>query len=152
MTKKLDALAEEKDGRFGKMVVDSATQIWLAGLGAFSKAQEEGTKLFESLVKEGEKAQKHMRGAAGDAVAEMRERAGERWDKLEEVFEDRVSQVLGRLSVPTSRDVEALKDKVDALTAAVEDLGQRTGHGRAHAAHGDDHKEAHEARDRVTGQ
>ena len=29
-------------------------QIWLAGLGAFSRAEEEGNKLFDSLVKVGE--------------------------------------------------------------------------------------------------
>src|SRR6202007_2430157 len=37
----------------GKTVMDSAQQIWLAGLGAFAKAQEEGGKLFETLVKDG---------------------------------------------------------------------------------------------------
>ena len=32
-------------------VKESAQQIWLAGLGAFSKAQSEGGKVFQALVK-----------------------------------------------------------------------------------------------------
>ena len=33
-----------------KQVMESAQQIWLAGLGAFSKAQNEGKKVFEALL------------------------------------------------------------------------------------------------------
>jgi poly(hydroxyalkanoate) granule-associated protein len=122
MAKKLDVLANAKDAPFGKVVLDSATQIWLAGLGAFSKAQDEGTKIFDGLVREGEKFQKHARGMAEDTVADVRDRATETWDKLEDVFEDRVSRALGKLSVPTRKDVDALREKVEELTEAVEKL------------------------------
>ena len=122
MTKKLEVLAGAKDAPFGKVVLDSATQIWLAGLGAFSKAQDEGTKIFDGLVKEGEKFQKHARGVAEDTVADVRGKATETWDKLEDVFEDRVARALGKLSVPTRKDVDALREKVEELTAAVEKL------------------------------
>ena len=37
--------------RLSKSLSESAQQIWLAGVGAFSRAQAEGTKLFEGLVK-----------------------------------------------------------------------------------------------------
>uniref|UniRef100_UPI0040544218 phasin family protein n=2 Tax=unclassified Pseudomonas TaxID=196821 RepID=UPI0040544218 len=33
-------------------------QIWLAGLGAYSKVSKDGNKLFDTLVKDGEKAEK----------------------------------------------------------------------------------------------
>ena len=33
-------------------------QIWLAGLGAYSKISNDGNKLFDGLVKDGEKAEK----------------------------------------------------------------------------------------------
>ena len=36
---------------------ESAQQIWLAGLGAFAKAQAEGGKVFEALVREGQTMQ-----------------------------------------------------------------------------------------------
>ena len=124
MAKKLEALATVKEAPFGKVVLDSATQIWLAGLGAFSKAQDEGTKIFDGLVKEGEKFQKHARGVAEDTVADVRDRATGTWDKLEDVFEDRVSRALSKLSVPTRKDVDALRAKVEELTAAVEKLSR----------------------------
>jgi len=120
MARKLENLARAKEAPFGKVILDSASQIWLAGLGAFSKAQDEGTKIFESLVDEGERFQKHARGVATDTVADAKERAGETWDKLEDVFEDRVSRVLSKLSVPLRKDVETLREKVEELTAAVQ--------------------------------
>jgi poly(hydroxyalkanoate) granule-associated protein len=131
---KLEELAAGKDAPFGKVVLDSATQIWLAGLGAFSKAQDEGTKIFESLVKEGERVQKHARGVAETTVADVRDRAADTWDKLEDVFEDRVSRAMAKLSVPTKKDVEALRAKVEELTAAVENM-PHTSHRAAALTH-----------------
>jgi poly(hydroxyalkanoate) granule-associated protein len=131
---KLEELAAGKDAPFGKAVLDSATQIWLAGLGAFSKAQDEGTKIFESLVKEGERVQKHARGVAETTVADVRDRAADTWDKLEDVFEDRVSRAMAKLSVPTKKDVEALRAKVEELTAAVDNM-PHTSHRAAALTH-----------------
>ena len=148
MAKKLELLADAKDQPLGKVVLESATQIWMAGLGAFSKAQDEGTKIFETLVKEGERVHKHARGVAEDTVADVKGRAVDTWDKLEDVFEDRVSKALHKLSVPTKKDVDALRDRVEELTAAVEKLSGghvnaapkvvrgvrgKVHHGRAHA-------------------
>jgi poly(hydroxyalkanoate) granule-associated protein len=84
-------------------VFDSSHQIWLAGLGAFSRAQQEGMKVFESLVRQGERLQERTRRAAADTAAaargaasakakEVQQMAGGTWDKLEQVFEDRVAR------------------------------------------------------------
>ncbi|MFZ3249216.1 MAG: phasin family protein, partial [Pseudolabrys sp.] len=51
MTKKVKKVAAAAGDQWTTMIRDSATQIWLAGLGAFSKAQHEGTQLFNALVK-----------------------------------------------------------------------------------------------------
>jgi poly(hydroxyalkanoate) granule-associated protein len=62
MAKKLEELADESsEEQLAKTIMESANQIWLAGLGAFSKGQEEGAKMFEALVKEGEHLQKRAR-------------------------------------------------------------------------------------------
>ena len=56
MAKKMQKTSNDKkqsNAQLSSTVKDSAQQIWLAGLGAFSKAQEEGGKVFEALVKEG---------------------------------------------------------------------------------------------------
>jgi len=134
MAKKLKELAQaaKSDNQLVQTVRDSAQQIWLAGLGAFSKAQEEGGKVFEALVKEGETLHKKTRGIAEGKVAEVtgtvskkatelssraQSAATETWDKLEQVFEDRVSRSLKRLGVPTAREVEGLARRVDELSA-----------------------------------
>jgi poly(hydroxyalkanoate) granule-associated protein len=118
-------------------VRESAQQIWLAGLGAFSKAQAEGGKVFESLVKEGANLQKKTQSAAEEKIGEVTNRmtsmagdvsarAGQHWDKLESIFEDRTARAMGRLGVPTKKDVEALVERIDALSAKVAALSRTT--------------------------
>ena len=121
-----------------KSVLESSRQIWLAGLGAFSKAQAGGMKVFESLVQQGEVLEKKTRHVAADAAAaargaakakakEVQAMAGGTWDKLEQVFEDRVARALAKLGVHTQSDVERLTERVDALSDAVNELIKATG-------------------------
>ena len=114
-------------------VRESASQIWLAGLGAFAKAQEEGTKVFDTLVKEGMTIQRKTQAAAGERLSEATSRmasmatditskATGQWDKLETIFEERVSRALGKLGVPTSKDIDALIARIDELNRQVAKL------------------------------
>jgi poly(hydroxyalkanoate) granule-associated protein len=110
-------------------VIDSAREIWLAGLGAFAKAEEEGSKFFESLVEEGEKVESRGIKVAEDAVKEMKfkvaeakNKANDTWDKIEQVFQDRVARALNSLGVPTYDDIKDLSNRVEALTAKVREL------------------------------
>lgn len=105
---------------------ESANRIWLAGLGAFAKTQEEGEKLFQALVEEGEKVEKHAKQVASakveeakGKVVEFRGKANEQLDRLEELFQDRVAQVLHRLGVPTQEDIQELTKRVEALNESV---------------------------------
>jgi len=114
-------------------IKDSAQQIWLAGLGAFSKAQEEGGKAFESLVKEGLSIQRKTQSVAEERISEASNRmssmateisskATGQWDKLETLFEERVAKALNKLGVPSARDVDALIARIDELTQHVQRL------------------------------
>jgi poly(hydroxyalkanoate) granule-associated protein len=140
MVRKLKELADSADGAgnpLAQQVKDSAQQIWLAGLGAFGKTQAEGQKVFQALVQEGMSLQKRTRTmVGGDKVAEMGKMAGKvagqasgkanaAWDKLEQVFEDRVARALGSLGVPTKADMDELAKRVDALNASVKALNSR---------------------------
>ena len=129
-TAHLQAQAEQ----LSKRLSESAQQVWLAGVGAFGRAQAEGTKLFESLVKEGLSLEQltrkvatgradAMRDAVETRVSQARERASDTWDRLEKVFEDRVQRALRRLEVPGREDLAALIDRVDALNAELRKLG-----------------------------
>ena len=111
----------------------SSRQIWLAGLGAFATAQREGRKVFDTLVKQGEGLEAKTRtaavetadaarGAAKAKAKEMQAMAGDTWDKLEQVFENRVSRALGRLGVHSASDVEKLTARVNELSEAVNAL------------------------------
>ena len=94
------------DSALAGSVKDSAQQIWLAGMGAFAKAQAEGGKVFDALVKEGVTLQKKTQSVAEEKLGEVTEqderawpsdvtaKAGKHWDKLESIFEERTAKAL----------------------------------------------------------
>ena len=95
----------------------SAQQFWQAGLGAFAVVQEEGSRVFSMLVKEGGNCQRRTQRMADDQVADvagtaskvvdgMREQTSGSWGRLEQLFEDRVSRALEVIGVPTRRDMQ----------------------------------------------
>ena len=133
MVQESDNASKNEDTDPAKKIRDSAQQIWLAGLGAFAKAQQEGAKAFESLVKEGVSAQKKTQSAAEDGFAQARskvsgfaddfsERASGQWGKLEGIFEERVARALTKLGMPSAAEVADLRAQVVALRAEVEAL------------------------------
>ncbi len=121
MARKLKALAKTDDN-LAATIRDSANQIWLAGLGAFAKAQAEGQKVFDTLVAEGQRLQDETKTAADERIAEIRSTGAGAWDKLEKVFEDRVARALHSLNVPTRKDIDTLSKRVAELTEATKHL------------------------------
>jgi poly(hydroxyalkanoate) granule-associated protein len=122
-------------------VKDSAQQIWLAGLGAFSKAQAEGGKVFQALVKEGMTIQRKTQAVAGEKLTDATSRmasmatdlsnkASGQWDKLENIFEERVARALKKLGVPTSQEIEQLTARIDELNRTVAALNAGEAPGR----------------------
>jgi poly(hydroxyalkanoate) granule-associated protein len=128
MAKKLKALVGDSDEKLVATIKESANQIWLAGLGAFAKAQAEGGKVFEALVEEGEAIQNRAKKTADEKITEVRSKATGTWDKLEQVFEDRVARALHSLSVPTKHDIDDLSKRVHELTAATKKLATAIEH------------------------
>jgi poly(hydroxyalkanoate) granule-associated protein len=122
--------------QLGGSVKDSAQQIWQAGLGAFNRAQAEGTKAFEALVKEGTSIQRKTQAAAEEKISEatskmshmatdISSKASGQWDKLENIFEERVAKALNKLGVPAAKDVKALVARIDELGKAVQKLSAK---------------------------
>lgn len=117
-------------------VKDSAQQIWQAGLGAFSRAQAEGTKAFDLLVKEGVSLQRKTQSAAEERISDatnkvttmasdITNKASGQWDKLESIFEERVAKALNKLGVPSSKDVAALIERIEDLNKSVQKLSHK---------------------------
>jgi poly(hydroxyalkanoate) granule-associated protein len=128
----------EQAKELSQSVFNSSHQIWLAGMGAFARAQQEGMKMFEALVQQGQQLERRTRQAAAETAAaaqgaararakEMQDMAGGTWDKLEQVFEDRVARALSKLGVYTQNDVQRLADRVDELSEAVNALVKASG-------------------------
>ena len=141
MVKKMQKTASADSAKSGPQlsgtVKESAQQIWLAGLGAFAKAQEEGGKVFDALVKEGTSIQRKTQAAAEEKITEATSRmasmatdisskASGQWDKLENIFEDRVSKALNKLGVPSSRDIDVLVARIDELNRNVARLSAKS--------------------------
>ena len=139
-TSPLEAAAGLFDNPLAGTIKDSAQQIWLAGLGAFSKAQEEGGRVFDALVQEGVSMQRKTQSVAeeklgavsaqvsarmaevGQKVGEASARATGQRDRLETIFEERVSKALASLGVPQADEIRQLTARVEELTAQVAKL------------------------------
>ena len=125
---------DDSNGKSADRIKDSAQQIWLAGLGAFAKMQQEGSKAFEALVKDGTGMQKKTQQAAEETLSQAQTRmagfasefgtkAAGQWGKLENIFEERVARALEKLGVPSAADMAALQASVDALEAQLKTRG-----------------------------
>jgi poly(hydroxyalkanoate) granule-associated protein len=117
-------------------IKESAQQIWLAGLGAFAKAQEEGGKVFDNLVKEGTSLQRKTQAAAEERLSdatsriasmatEISSKASGQWDKLESIFEERVAKALNKLGVPSAKEIDVLIARIDELNRSVAKLSAK---------------------------
>ncbi len=120
-------MSDKKD--FQSEVKDSAHKIWLAGLGALAAAEEEGSKLFKNLVERGEgfehKGRERygdVKSSVGDAAEQAKDRVESTWDKVEGRLDEAVTGALGRLGVPSRDEIATLTQRVEELTAVVEQL------------------------------
>ena len=120
-------------------VLEAVNQIWLAGLGAISKAREGTPQMLSALVAEGARVQAETRGTAEKAIGgfvgnmkatldssvqQVRGQAGDALDNLEQIFQTRVRRALTQLGVPSAEDIERLSKRVEALNASVGKLSQ----------------------------
>ena len=117
-------------------VEEYSRKIWLAGLGVYSKIDTDGSKLFDTLVKDGEKAEKLAKDAghkvaegvkastssARSRVEDVKDLALEKWSEFEEAFDKRLNSAITRLGVPSREEVKALHAKVETLTKHIEKL------------------------------
>lgn len=123
-------------------VKDAVQNVFLAGIGALTAAEEEGSKLFKKLVKKGEKVglpslganrveqlRKQLDEAADKATDVVKERmtdakntAEETADKFEDRVQDAVASVMKRIGVPTREEIAELSASVERLTVQIEAL------------------------------
>ncbi|HEU4990343.1 MAG: phasin family protein [Gemmatimonadota bacterium] len=106
---------------------DSAYQIWLAGLGALSIAEDESGRIFKTLVKRG----KTLEDTSRDRIATLREALDLRraatttMTRFTDNIDEGMAGVLNRLGLPTKREIDALGKRVERLTKALEEKPAR---------------------------
>ncbi|RRV09354.1 poly(3-hydroxyalkanoate) granule-associated protein PhaI [Pseudomonas sp. v388] len=131
-------IEEEATSTFSE-VKHYARKIWLAGLGAYSKVNQEGTEYVRELIKTGEQVEKEAKKAVDEkleaANSEIDSVRGEvsgvvgrvehQLDRIETAFDRRVAKALNRVGIPSKRDVDLLSAKLDELTALLERVGPK---------------------------
>lgn len=117
----------KKDEEGGPDDLDKyARQIWLAGLGAYTRLGKEGSKLFDALISEGKDAEKTAsRGSLDRArhkVEKARKKLGAKFGDWETLFDKRLQGATERIGLASQAELQALTARVEALTSAVEAL------------------------------
>ena len=106
-------------------VVQSAQKIWLAGIGALATAEEEGSKLFNSLVKKGEGYEAQGKQRVGDVRARVEQIVGQAegsMERLGDALDEKVADAIKRLGVPSRDEIAQLTKSVEELTVKVDSL------------------------------
>lgn len=102
-----------QDGLF-----ESTRKLWLAGLGTLSVVEQEGTELFDELVKKGRKMEEKSRERLSKTKAELESGT----DELAEKLDRQVSGVLQKMGVPSRAQVQDLTVRVEQLMEQVDRL------------------------------
>lgn len=106
-------------------------KAWLAGLGAYAKAGQEGYDYFKELVKTGETVEKDSKKLVNKKIDAVNERVDDlksdavqavegRLEQIENAFDQRVARALNRLGMPSRHDLDALSVRLEQLSALVE--------------------------------
>ena len=108
----------DKSQQLTEKALDRNRDIWLAGLGAFSKARDESGELFNKLIETGEKYEdkyKKMVEERSDSaikkVSNLFDKIPNPSEKIEDIFDSRVARALKRLGVmPTVNALQTLAE------------------------------------------
>ena len=104
------------------MLKESAHEIWLAGLGAFALAGDEGSRLFKQLVKKGEGVEQVNKGRINrlsSRAADLRGEARSAVSRVTTPIEAGMTNAMNRLGVPTRKEIATLTKRVEELTRVV---------------------------------
>jgi poly(hydroxyalkanoate) granule-associated protein len=116
--KKTPVIEETNGVEEHNALLNAARKVLLAGIGAVALAQDEIEDFVEKLVERGEIAEKDGK----KLVREVMDKRKKETEKAEDTLGKRVEEILDRMNVPTKHDIEALSDKITALTKKVDEL------------------------------
>ena len=111
-------------------------KAWLAGLGAYARAGQEGYDYFKELVKTGETVEKDGKKLVNKKMNAVNERVDDlksdavqavegRLEQIENAFDQRVARALNRVGMPSRHDLDALSVRLEQLSALVEQAAKQ---------------------------
>lgn len=127
-----------KKNKQEESIADAANNIWMAGLGALRTAEDEGSKIFKSLVEKGtdfqnmrkeisqaqiSKISEIVKGGVGSVRGKIEDITDSKeglWDKLK--LEEAFTSVIKTFGVATKKEIDTLNKKIDTLTKSVNEL------------------------------
>ena len=113
-------LAKKKKKELQNDIMESAHNVWLAGLGAVAMAEQEGGKFFSSLMEKGQQLEgksKEQVEKAKSTVAGMKTVAESYWETFGRTVDDQMTAVIHRIGVPTKDEIETLRTQLRSKTA-----------------------------------
>jgi len=99
-------------------LLEAVRKVLLASIGAVALGKEEIEDFVDKLIERGEIAEKDGR----KLVREVLERRKKDAEKAEDEITKRVEGVMERMNVPSVDDIEALSEKITALSKKVDEL------------------------------
>ena len=131
MTKKVEEIVVEVEEQEEEVVGEEPTEeleqssllgmahkVLLAAFGAAALTKEEMENFVNKLVERGEIAEKDGKKLMGDVMAKRKKEA----KKAEAELDKRTEDLLGRMNVPTTSDIDALSAKITELSKKVDEL------------------------------
>lgn len=109
-------------GSLPEELTERGREVWLAGLGAMAAAEEEGTKLFNSLIERGKSYESQGREQLEEVAETATEQQQALSERVESTIAETVEVALERFGVPTQSEVKTLSRQLDRLTKKVEQL------------------------------
>lgn len=117
-TASTDTPEEGGQEKISRPLFELSRRVLLAGIGAVSLAQDEVEDFVNKLIERGELAEKDGR----KLMREIMDKRKKHMEEAEGEIGKRVEEVLDRMNVPSKGDIEALSEKIAALSRKIDEL------------------------------
>jgi poly(hydroxyalkanoate) granule-associated protein len=114
---------EPKKEEEHKPLFETARKVLLAGIGVVALAQDEIEEFVNRMVERGEIAERDGK----KLVREVMDKRKESRQQAKEEITRRIEKTLDHMNIPTKADIDALSEKIAALSKKVDELKKPQG-------------------------
>jgi poly(hydroxyalkanoate) granule-associated protein len=110
------------EGERSGAMTDMVRRMMLAAMGVVAMSRDEMEQFVDRLIERGQLAEREGRQLIREVMEKRKRQAARVEEKVSSEVESRVEQLLGRLNIPTRRDIDELSARIAELTQRVEEL------------------------------